>query len=278
MKSKKYIIPEISAQSIIASAKRKDDGYSFYFDTTDVSKEYLVEDTLQDDCPIFYQAMLTLGENPDNAESISEKLRDVFVYIDFSGIFDRKPTGRVLDYQNIAEYMFRSEGITLNFGKEDKRYIAFERSASMSRENRLSFIRADVYEQLRERIMLGMNIGKCQLSKLYAYNALLFTSGKRCDNSNSVLNDKRIIVIKNPETIVKNVNTVTVNGDGSNTAVRKYTRTEEIKDITLTEFDGEGFISPRLAKSIDNGHNSFQIRMPYIKGVVHKVDFAALFA
>ena len=278
MKSKKYIIPEISAQSIIASAKRKDDGYSFYFDTTDVSKEYLVEDTLQDDCPIFYQAMLTLGENPDNAESISEKLRDVFVYIDFSGIFDRKPTGRVLDYQNIAEYMFRSEGITLNFGKEDKRYIAFERSASMSRENRLSFIRADVYEQLRERIMLGMHNGKCQLSKLYSYNALLFTSGKRCDNSNSVLNDKRIIVIKNPETIVKNVNTVTVNGDGSNTAVRKYTRTEEIKDITLTEFDGEGFISPRLAKSIDNGHNSFQIRMPYIKGVVHKVDFAALFA
>ena len=276
MKSKKYIIPEISAQSIIASAKPKDDGYSFYFDTTDVSKEYLVEDTLQDDCPIFYQAMLVLGEEPDKEGWVAGKLRDVFVYIDFSGIFDRKPAGRVLDYQNIAEYMFRPEGITLNFGKEDKRYIAFERSASMSRENRLSFIRADIYEPLRERMMLGMNIAKCQLSKLYAYNALLFTSGKRYDGSISVLNDKRIIVIKNPEAIVKNVNTVTVKGDGSNSAVRKYTRTEEIKDITITEFDGEGFISPRLADLLDNGHNSFQIRMPYIKGVVHKVDFAAL--
>lgn len=276
MKSKKYIIPEISAQSIIASAKHKDDGYSFYFDTTDVSKEYLVEDTLQDDCPIFFQAMLVLGENPDNAESVSGKLRDVFVYIDFSGIFDRKPVGRVLDYQNIAEYMFRPEGITLNFGKEDKRYIAFERSASMSRENRLSFIRADVYEQLRECMMLGMNIGKCQLSKLYAYNALLFTSGKRYGESSTILNDKRIIVIKNPESVFKNIKTVTVKGDGSNSAVRKYTRTEEIKDITITEFDGEGFVSPRLADMLDNGHNSFQIRMPYIKGVVHKVDFAAL--
>ena len=276
MKSKKYIIPQISAQSIIASAKQKGDGYSFYFDTTDVSKEYLLEDTLQDDCPIFYQAMLLLGENPDRAEFISDKLWDVFVYIDFSGIFDRKAAGRVLDYQNIAEYMFRPEGITLNFGKEDKRYIAFERSASMSRANQLSFIRADVYEPLRERMMLGMNIGKCQLSKLYAYNALLFTSGKRYKDSSSILNDKKIIVIKNPESVIEKIKTVTVNGDGSNNAVRKYTRIEEIKDITITEFDGEGFISPRLSELLDEGHNSFQIRMPYIKGVVHKVDFASL--
>ena len=132
MKSQKYVIPKISAQSIIASAKPKDGGYNFYFDTTDISKEYLVEDTLQDDCPIFYQAMLVLGEAPDKEGWVSEKLRDVFVYIDFSGIFDRKPAGRVLEYQNIAEYMFRPEGITLNFGKDDKRYIAFERSASIS--------------------------------------------------------------------------------------------------------------------------------------------------
>ena len=276
MKSKKYIIPQISAQSIIASAKRKDNGYSFYFDTTDVSKEYLVEDTLQDDCPIFYQAMCLLGEDPDKAEFVSDKLRDVFVYIDFSGIFDRKAAGRVLYYQNIAEYMFRPEGITLNFGKEDKRYIAFERSASMSRANQLSFIRADMYEPLRERMILGMSIGKCQLSKLYAYNALLFTSGKRYKDSDTILNDKRIIVIKNPESVIEKTKTVTVNGDGSNNAVRKYTRTEENKDITITEFDGEGFISPRLADLLDEGHNSFQIRMPYIKGVVHKVDFAAL--
>ena len=276
MKSKKYIIPQISAQSIIASAKQKDDGYSFYFDTTDMSKEYLVEDTLQDDCPIFYQAMLVLGEDPNKVEWVSDKLRDVFVYIDFSGIFDRKAAGRVLDYQNIAEYMFRPEGIILNFGKEDKRYIAFERSASMSRANQLSFIRADVYESLRERMMLGMNIGKCQLSKLYAYNALLFTSGKRYKDSDTILNDKKIIVIKNLESVIEKIKTVTVNGDGSNSAVRKYTRTEQTKDISITEFDGEGFISPRLAELLDEGHNSFQIRMPYIKGVVHKVDFADL--
>ena len=85
--------------------------------------------------------MLTLGEEPDNSELVSDKLRDVFVYVDFSGIFDRKAAGRVLDYQKIAEYMFRPEGITLNFGKEDERYLAFERSASMSRANQLPLLR-----------------------------------------------------------------------------------------------------------------------------------------
>ena len=275
MKSKKYIIPEISAQSLITSAQKTDNGYHFYFDTTEPSKEYLVENTYQDDCPIFYQAMFVLGENPNDAALVSDKLRDVFVYVDFSGIFDRKAVGRVLEYQQIAEYMFKPEGITLNFGKENKRYVAFERSASMSRDSKLSFVRADVYDVLRERMMLGMEVGKCQLSKLYAYNALLFTSGMRYYDE-SVLSDKRIIVIENPKTTIENVNTVTVEDDGSNNPMRKYTRTEKLADITITEFDGEGFVSPRLADSLAKRHNSFQIRMPYIKGIVHKVDFACL--
>ena len=276
MRNKKYIIPEISAQSILACARQTGDGYRFYFDTTDPSKEYLVERTLQDDCPIFYQAMLVLGKNPDN-EIISDELGDIFVYIDFSGIFDRKAVGKVLEQQRIAEYMFRPEGIKMNFGKEDHVYIAFERSASMSRENRLAFVRADVYEALRERMMLGMNIGDCHLRKLYAYNALLFTSGTRYSNTN-ILSDKKIIVIKNPQSIVKNVNVITVEDDGTDNPMRKYSRVEKTADITITEFDGEGFISPRLAEALGREHNSFQIRMPYIKGVVHKVDFAALFA
>ena len=219
MRNKKYIIPEISAQSIIASARRTDEGYSFYFDTTDPSKEYLVERTLQDDCPIFYQAMLVLGKKSDSA-ALSDALSDVFVYIDFSGIFDRKAVGRVLEHQKIAEYMFRPEGIKMNFGKEDHAYIAFERSASMSRENRLAFVRADVYEALRERMMLGMNIGDCQLSKLYAYNALLFTSGTRYTNT-SILSDKKIIVIKNPQSTIENVNVITVEDDGTDNPMRK---------------------------------------------------------
>ena len=215
------------------------------------------------------------GEN-FQPSAVCEKLRDVFVYIDFSGIFDRKPIGKVLEWQHKAEFMFKSNGIKLNFGKQDIQFIAFERSASMSRENRLSFVRADIYEALKERMMLGMNIGKCQLSKLYAYNALLFTSGRRIEN-NALLSDERIIVIDNPESIVPDVDIITVTDDGTDNPIRKYTRVETKADIKITEFDGEGLISKRLSNSLDSIHSSYQIRMPYIKGVVHEVDFASLF-
>ena len=54
----KYIIPELSAHSIISAAQKIENGWQFHFDTTDPSKEYLIEKTQQDDCPIFYQAMI----------------------------------------------------------------------------------------------------------------------------------------------------------------------------------------------------------------------------
>ncbi len=46
-------------------------------------------------------------------------------------------------------------------------------------------------------------------------------------------------------------------------------------------FDGEGLISPELAEKTDKKlcgkhiHTSFQTHMPYIKGMVHQVDFHA---
>ena len=280
MSALKYTIPEISAYSILSAAVETKNGYRFSFDATDPSRSYMVENTKQDDCPIFFQAMRILGYNEKDLDA-SEKLRDVFVFIDFSGIFDRKPVGKVLVAQKKAEYMFRPEGINIFFGKQEYRYIAFERSASMSRQSRLSFVREDIYEALRERMMLGMTIGQCQLSKLYAYNALLFTDGRRYRNE-SLLSAEHIVVIDNPKSIVKNASVITVEDDGTDNPVRKYHRVEKTADIEITEFDGEGLVSAELARKIDiaenHPHHSFQIRLPYIKGVVHEVDFKNLFA
>ena len=103
--------------------------------------------------------------------------------------------------------------------------------------------------------MLGLHIGLCQLSKLYAYDALLFTSGTRY-NDDTIFSDKRIIVIKNPKSIIKNVPIVTVCSDDSAGALRKYTRVEKVTDIRITEFDGEGLVSLRLADRLDAEHNS----------------------
>ena len=95
-------------------------------------------------------------------------------YMDFSGIFDRNSTlPRQQIRQEKARDMFRPEGVCLDLGSGMHRYLAFERSGSMSRQSKLSFLREDVYDQVRRRIQMDMTIGDCQLSKLYAYNRSL---------------------------------------------------------------------------------------------------------
>ena len=277
---KKYLIPQISALSLLSTATMSSNGWSFRFDATDPSKEYLIENIEQDDCMMFYQAMKVLYGSEEVC-ALCESLYDVFVYVDFSGIFDRQPVGKIAERQKKAEELFRPEGVTMYFGvgHEECKYIAFERSASMSRHNVLSFVREDVYEALRERMMLGMSIGDCQLSKLYAYNGLMFTGGRRCEIVD-LLQEKRIVVIDNPKSIVKDADIITVEDDGTDNPVRKYSRVETKVDVEVLEFDGEGIISKELSRSLDDTdlHHSFQIRLPYIKGVVHEVDFESLFA
>ena len=88
----------------------------------------------------------------------------------------------------------------MNFGHGSMRYLAFERSGSMSRSAVLSFVRADIYEEFSRRMTVGMTLGVCQLSKLYAYNGLLFSSGTRIETD--MLWDKdAIVAIDNPTAV-----------------------------------------------------------------------------
>ncbi len=264
----RYIIPELSAHTILSSEHP--------IDLSEPTKKWLITERQQEDCAMFYQAMKVLGKRPEGWPC--RDLYDVLIYLDFSGIFNRKPAGKVLELQKKAECLFRPEGFSLDFGNGSHRYIAFERSASKSRANHLSFVREDVYAPLRQRMMLGMDIGVCQLSKLYAYNALMYTDGERYEDAN-LLYPEKIIVIDNPKSMVRDVDVITVEDDGTDNAVRKYRRVEKTADIEVLEFDGEGLISKEMAHRLDPDdlHHSFQIRLPYIKGVVHEVDYKSLF-
>ena len=76
MKNKKYLIPEISALSIISTARKTDDGYDFCFDSTSIPNEYRTNNTFQDDCPIFHQAMCILyGEDFCNSSILPTGIR-----------------------------------------------------------------------------------------------------------------------------------------------------------------------------------------------------------
>lgn len=284
----KYKIPELSARAMMRYAELKSDGvfeFRLNEDRTNKCISFSAPQ-VQDDSALFFQTTCVL-HGDDFKMPVGEivtDLSDIIIYINFSGIFDRVSTQKkYADRRLQAESMFRPEGVKLDFGKGSYRYIAFERSASMSRNSRLSFIREDFYEPVKNRIMLGMQIGMCQLSKLYAYNGLMLTSGFRISDM-SIWNDKHIVVVDNPISKVVNANIITVEDDGSDNPMRKYRRVEKTTDLEITEFDGEGLISNELAEKIDTEfcgkhvHSSFQIRMPYIKGVVHQVDFKSLFA
>ncbi len=231
---------------------------------------------------MFFQIMCQLhGENfktPTDKKLITD-LSDIICIVDFEGIFDLNSSSqKYADMQNKAKSMFSEDGIGLDLGAGYYRYFPFERSASMSRKSQLTFIRDDFYYPVRKRIMMGMELETCQLSKLYAYNGLMLSSGKRVDNIN-IDKPHRVIVIDNPEYTLKDVPVITVKDVTGEGNVRKYERVETVDDVTITAFDGEGLISKEYAKKLDEAfcgehiHTSFQIRMPYVKGMLHQVDF-----
>ncbi len=126
--------------------------------------------------------------------------------------------------------------------------------------------------------MLGMDIDRCQLSKLYAYNGLMLSSGTRID-SVDIDRPHRVVVVDNRTRTEHLVPVITVEDDGTKNTTRSYHRVEKKADVEITCFDGEGLISPRFAAQIDrvlcggHVHASFQIRLPYVKGMLHQVDF-----
>ncbi len=279
----KYRIYELSARAVISYGRQQDGTYTFRLSAAETERcKSLSAPHEQDDNALFYQTMCVLhGDAFTGAPEgqLVTDLSDVIFYMDFSGIFDRSGARKKhLIRQEKAKALFRPEGISLDFGSGAHRYLAFERSGSMSRQARLSFIREDFYDAVRRRIMMDMTIGDCQLSKLYAYNGLMLSSGIRIDGI-GIDQPHRVVVIDNPTRTERNVSVITVEDDGTQSSTRKYHRVEKKEDIEITCFDGEGLISKEYARVVDEKlcgkkvHTSFQSRMPYVKGMLHEVDF-----
>lgn len=251
----RYRIYELSARAVMSYAVQEDGQYRFVLDRASTerckSRTALHE---QDSNALFFQIMCVLhGDSFDEPreDTLLTGLSDVIFYMDFSGIFDRSSLRDIQRLrQEKARDMFRPEGVCLDFGSGQHRYLAFERSGSMSRQAKLSFLREDVYGQVRRRIQMGMDIGDCQLSKLYAYNGLMLSGGVRVDGI-GIDRPHRVVVIDNPTREAHNVPIITVEDDGSRDSTRRYHRVERREEITVTCFDGEGLISKEYAKVVD---------------------------
>ena len=279
----KYRIYELSTRAVISYGREQDGVYTFHLSAAETEKcKSLSAPHEQDDNALFYQIMCVLhGDAFTGTPSghLVTDLSDIIFYMDFSGIFDRSGSRKKhLIRQEKARALFCPEGVSLDFGSGAHRYLAFERSGSMSRQARLAFIREDFYDAVRRRIMMDMTIGDCQLSKLYVYNGLMLSSGIRIDGI-GIDQPHRVVVVDNPVRTPPPTEVITVEDDGTQNSTRKYHRVETMADVEVTCFDGEGLISKQYARLIDEKlcgkkvHTSFQIRMPYVKGMLHEVDF-----
>lgn len=284
MPNVKYKIYRLSAKAMLGYAEScGGDRYSFSLNKTATELCKINAPHEQEDNALFFQIMDELHGGryhlPGSGKLITD-LSDIIFYVDFEDIFERSSQEKkYLDRQLKAKSMFRPEGVTLDFGNGKDRYLAFERSGSMSRHNRLSFIRWDFYRKISTRISLGLTIGMCQLSKLYAYNGLMMSSGKRIDGI-GISKSSRVIVVDNPTYEVHAVPVITAEDMDGQGNLRRFRRVEKTVDtVHVTGFDGEGLISKQYAKTVDEAfcgghiHTSFQIRMPYVKGMLHQVDF-----
>ena len=250
---RRYRIYLLSAQSILSYAKEEGGAVTIALNR-DATRRCVVSGRQeQEENALFFQIQCALhgdGFTPTEEPGVVEDLSAVLCYVDFSGIFDRSPaSSRVARLQALAETMFRPEGVTLDLGDGPRQYAAFERSNSMSRQGRLSFLRADLWETVRRRIMLDLELGQCQLSKLYAYNGLMLSTGARVEGM-EIDRPHRVIVVDN-HALQRSARVITVEDVGGTDSVRRYQRVERVEDFSVTEFDGEGLVSKEYAARLN---------------------------
>ena len=230
-----------------------------------------------DDNGLFYQLAEIAGTGA--SDWTWDSLLHKIVFIDFSGVFsnsmqsDKKQNTvqaeKAKQKEDILQRLFldpkafkadgRNDsiddgGLFIDFDGDDQlvRFVPFDKSGSMSRTSRTSFIDSRLKEQVDHRLLLDLAFGLIQTSpsKLYAYRGLYLSAGKRITaNDNLKLSEETVIVISDyeqpiapPIQLFGEVKESTdVEEDLNNKLWKLKTYTEERHNAIKTlPFDGEG--------------------------------------
>jgi len=226
-----------------------------------------------DECAMQYQILDEANRNRP-AEMRIRTIERLLVFLDF----DRVPfTDSDLDRPEVKALFKNGFDIWFEDEPNCRHFVSFEKSASMARRSKISFLcdewagsgtkdPDDGIHGLKARMdkRLGLEIGitKTVLSKWAAYRGLYFTTARRIESPFLDLNEKSVIVVddyrKNDRPYIKSHKVVTaVNGSGDGVTWNIQTKEE---NIDLTPFDGEGLIAPEWAKLINYRYNRKQNR------------------
>ena len=172
--------------------------------------------------------------------------------------------------------------------QESIHYIPYITSASMAKNKYLIFVREDFISLFDKYLMLDMDITNVEenASKFNAYKGLYLSDGYdelddlgvynletyQYENIQIKLNETNVIVIDD-KYYSQVANYITAECIDSKKQL--WDVVEKNEELTTNLFDGEGLISFEYAHQISKNKkpSSYQIRMPFCKGVLHAVDF-----
>lgn len=287
------------------------------FDADVLIDENIEEKNEYNENALTYQIrQVLLNDKNIPAEKIRSEMTRTLVYVDFNSLFkysigkkkNNKSENEEMGLPNttfgyskkdlnkpsdllVLKFLFdhTHNGFDIKYDNEVRHYTPFDKSNSMSKECKISFIDESVRTTVNERLQLGLNFKNLNMnpSKYFSYRGLYMSDAMRIEqNADFDLNEETVVVIKDDaHTPLKNTLVITNSDNYEEIGWRKYLVKDEKR--TAVVFDGEGLISPKYIKLINAqlraNHNkkgtatSIQIRLPFSKGVLHEVDFNGYF-
>lgn len=324
-----FLIMEINAMQILEAYGTKNQSTIFSLDFNDKAKrkfylntiDFYDSNALIDQINFLYDTdsfsglkqnrYYNIPKNKCQANIETQSLDTSIVIMDFTGVFSksfgkRDATGNYIDEkdQKRADKYFEScnnlfsKGIQIIYGETVVSYIPFDKSNSMARHDKISFINKGLYDALNQRLLFDIdfhNSGyKEHLSKFFAYKGLYMSSANRIEHPELILDENSFIVIKDTSFKVldkEGSRNLSIYGESKNRSVDESASPycEELRTSYLIGkvFDGEGIISSSYSGYINeslkeflpnkDSASSFQIRMPFVKGMLHEVELETFF-
>lgn len=162
-------------------------------------------------------------------------------------------------------------------------FVRCEKSGGMSRANQLSFVDAACQADLAARLNLGLVVKRCIISKYAAYKGLALSAGLRVDPPGLILNQQTVVVVADArDQLTDDLISLTA----QQLHDRDYHPTRLANTpVEVNFYDGAGLISPAYARIIAEAvrepgeieATSFQFRLPFGKGMLHRCDFHGFF-
>ena len=173
-----------------------------------------------------------------------------------------------------------------------RRYVISERSASMVRQNIISFVDERLAEKLDEIVACGLDIKETVLAKWYAYRGLMLSS---CHNLEGwkpkivVMPDREATLVNQRIKYLVDVEVPFLDKNTGEVRIWKQKDIEEgCKDVAINLFDGCGIHHPAITDEVmerlselrdmqGTRCTSLLIRAPFIKGMSHEMDYESFF-